>query len=888
MIIYAQVHNEKFLTPTWCPGLVAIWDIIGDGFDRSADLCLNHWKAFSLNVTLDFVAESSKSLKFKMPVAETKAKGFPGAGMKPGLEIWRIESFKPVKLDPKEHGKFYTGDSYIVLYTKKVGGEADIFFWLGPETTQDESGAAAQLACMLDDELGGFPVQHRVVGGHEDNKFSKLFKSMSLLKGGHASGFKEGKKKFEKALLQVKGKRKVYASQVPLSVASLNQGDCFVFDCGRKIFVWIGKESNKKERLNACRYAQELRDEERAGLASVSLIDTPEEEEEFFYHLTGNKRIVQITKEGESDKDHEQVLKLNLYRVKEEESGNITMKETGSKPLGRHDLDSDDVFILETGFCIYVWLGKKATRGEKAQALRDAQGFISARQLNPNTTVKVVKEEVEPTEFKQYFNPWEKAVSYGNTKVYQAGVGIATKEKLDQRPKFEVKSMHERRVSVTNNSLPDDGSGTVKVWRIEDFERRDVPEDNHGVFYSGDCYVILYTYLKNSKEYRIIYFWLGNDSTADEQGAAAAHAVEIDDEFGGDPYQVRVCEGKEPLHFFMIFKHRLLIYQGGHASGFKNVKDQAFSSDTRLFQVRVTGNNARVVEVAPLAQSLNSTDVFLLNNPQARFLWLGKKSIGDEKDCARSVEQKISNGPDFELIVESKEPDLFWQLLGGRADYDGTSVKTTVSEENGDNSNNPARLFHCSDASGRFMVNEIIDFGQEDLEEDDVMILDAWSQLFVWVGKEARKEEKKEAIRTAVEYIKTDPRERIPDMTMSVIKQGAEPAKFKSFFVAWEPQMWNKKMTYEDQIRAIKEGNDKVDESKWTLTEWNEKLKPKNFPLEILRKKGEELPEEVDPTKKELHLEDAQFEELFRMSKEAWEKVPLWKKNQRKKELDLF
>ena len=81
-------------------------------------------------------------------------------------------------------------------------------------------------------------------------------------------------------------------------------------------------------------------------------------------------------------------------------------------------------------------------------------------------------------------------------------------EKLDQRPKFEVKSMHERRVSVTNNSLPDDGSGTVKVWRIEDFERRDVPEDNHGVFYSGDCYVILYTYLKNSKEYRIIYFWL--------------------------------------------------------------------------------------------------------------------------------------------------------------------------------------------------------------------------------------------------------------------------------------------------------------------------------------------------------------------------------------------
>ena len=42
------------------------------------------------------------------------------------------------------------------------------------------------------------------------------FLNFSLLDGGHASGFKEGKKKFKKALLQVKGKRKVYASQVSL------------------------------------------------------------------------------------------------------------------------------------------------------------------------------------------------------------------------------------------------------------------------------------------------------------------------------------------------------------------------------------------------------------------------------------------------------------------------------------------------------------------------------------------------------------------------------------------------------------------------------------------------------------------------------------------------
>ena len=65
--------------------------------------------------------------------------------------------------------------------------------------------------------------------------------------------------------------------------------------------------------------------------------------------------------------------------------------------------------------------------------------------------------------------------------------------------------------------------------------------------------------------------------------------------------------------------------------------------------------------------------------------------------------------------------------------------------------------------------------------------------------------------------MKSDPRVRSSNMMMSMIKQGAEPVAFKSYFVAWEPQMWNKKMTYEDQVKAIKQDNEKVDENAWTL-----------------------------------------------------------------------
>lgn len=42
---------------------------------------------------------------------------FEGAGQKAGLESWRIEALKPVRVSAAQTGQLYNGDSYIFLKT---------------------------------------------------------------------------------------------------------------------------------------------------------------------------------------------------------------------------------------------------------------------------------------------------------------------------------------------------------------------------------------------------------------------------------------------------------------------------------------------------------------------------------------------------------------------------------------------------------------------------------------------------------------------------------------------------------------------------------------------------------------------------------------------------
>ena len=212
---------------------------------------------------------------------------FTSAGQSPGLELWRIEKMKPVKQTGKVTGKFYSGDSYILLSTVKKGNSLShsIHFWLGDESSQDEKGVAAYKTVELDDALGGGPHQYRELQGHESNEFLSLFKNnggVQYLSGGIESGFTHVERDtYPARLLKVKGRRNVRVEEVEVSSNSLNSGDVFILDKGLAIYVYEGATSNRMEKVKASMVVKFINDDERGSRANITRISDDEKNEVF-------------------------------------------------------------------------------------------------------------------------------------------------------------------------------------------------------------------------------------------------------------------------------------------------------------------------------------------------------------------------------------------------------------------------------------------------------------------------------------------------------------------------------------------------------------------------------------------------------------------------------
>ncbi|KAJ4983725.1 Severin [Stagonosporopsis vannaccii] len=313
-------------------------------------------------------------------------------GSQAGLFIWRIEDFEVVPWPREKYGSFHEGDSYIALHTEEVKGDSDshlihdIFFWLGRTTTQDEAGTAAYKTVELDEFLHGAATQHRELQSSPSDAFSALFPRMKILRGGVRSGFNHVEINEEAqhtdTLLRVSNHPRssamrdaVLVHEVEPAWQSLDEGDVFILDKDDKIFIWQGRTCSPMEKLKA---AQVVNDLTLAKHVEVEVLSQDEARGKVVVDYLGGRDLEYGTRfecaRPVSSAPEREVKKL--FRLSDASGELVFESVKEGSGIGREDLDSKDVFLLDVGKSIWIWEGSGASRAEKAMWLKVAQRYL--------------------------------------------------------------------------------------------------------------------------------------------------------------------------------------------------------------------------------------------------------------------------------------------------------------------------------------------------------------------------------------------------------------------------------------------------------------------------------------------------------------------------------
>lgn len=321
-----------------------------------------------------------------------------------GLKVWRIVKFEVKEWPKEDYGSFYSGDSYIILYTFQNEGEDEynyeLHFWIGKYSTQDEYGTAAYKTVELDTYLNDKPIQHREVQGHESDEFVDYFGEISILEGGAETGFRHVPPQcYEPRLLQVVGGKKgVVVKEVGLWKERINPDDVFILDSGLRILQYNGPNANKDEQLKAAQYCAKLRSERPKCKVEVS-----------DHECDGTKLIMKTLRDGGPPKEQ-----TTNYVAKPEERTLLRLTEKSDKTfefklVGKGSaldgvvLDNSDVYILDTGARCFVWVGTKASAAEKANGFAYATNhlahsnhpFVPVCVLHQRNEMEVKQEDME-------------------------------------------------------------------------------------------------------------------------------------------------------------------------------------------------------------------------------------------------------------------------------------------------------------------------------------------------------------------------------------------------------------------------------------------------------------------------------------------------------------
>ncbi|XP_059459862.1 villin-4-like [Corylus avellana] len=705
---------------------------------------------------------------------------FQGAGQKAGLEIWRIENFRPVPVAKSAHGKFFTGDSYVIFKTTALKSGAlrhDIHYWLGKDTSQDEAGTAAIKTVELDAALGGRAVQYREVQGHETERFLSYFKPCIIpQEGGVSSGFKHAEPEEHKTRLYVcKGKHVVHVKEIPFARASLNHDDIFILDTKSKIFQFNGSNSSIQERAKALEVVQYIKDSYHDGKCEVAAIEDGKlmadaETGEFWGFFGG---FAPLPRKPASDED--KTVGSHPTKLLCIEKGKAEPVEADA--LTRDLLDTNKCYLLDCGIEVFVWMGRNTSLDERKSASGAAEELVHGSDRPKSHIIRVI-EGFETVMFRSKFDSWPQT-----TDVAVSEDGRGKVAALLKRQGVNVKGLLKADPVKEEPQPYIDCTGNLQVWRVSGEEKILLPASDQSKFYSGDCYIFQYSYPGEDREEYLIGTWFGKQSVEGERASAISLASKMVESLKFLPAQARIYEGNEPIQFYSIFQS-FIVFKGGLSDGYKNyiaergIPDETYKEDgIALFRVQGTGpDNMQAIQVEAVASSLNSSYCYILHSDSTIFTWCGSLTSSDNQELLERQLDLIKPNLQSKTQKEGAESDQFWALLGEKSEYPSQKIVRDAESD--------SHLFSCNFSKGNLKVTEIYNFTQDDLMTEDIFILDCHSEIFVWVGQNVDSKSRVHALTIGENFLEHDfLLEKLSrEAPIYIVMEGSEPPFFTRFF----------------------------------------------------------------------------------------------------------
>ncbi|KAL6608234.1 hypothetical protein ACP70R_041297 [Stipagrostis hirtigluma subsp. patula] len=703
---------------------------------------------------------------------------FLGVGDKPGLDIWCIVGSSLVPVAKSLHGKFYTGNAYIILNTTELKSGVrrhDVHYWVGEEAKEEDCLMASDKAVELDAALGSNTVQCREAQGEESDKFLSYFRPCVIpVQGSFFSQLKgSGDKSNQITMFRCQGEHVACVTEVPFSRSSLDHKSVFIVDTPSKIFLFSGCNSSMQTRARALDVVKHLKENRHAGRCEIAAIDDGKlvgdsDAGEFWNLFGGYAPIPRDLPDAVREEPMTELSKKLIWINKR------TLVPMETHLLDREMLNSDRSYILDCSTEIFLWMGMTTLVSERKSSVTSLEDYVYSQNRSSNVRTVIMTEGHETADFKMHFQHWPKNVEL---KLYEAG-----------REKVAAIFKHQG-YDVTE--IPEDEpqkliscNGNLKVWLVDRGSVTHLCTEEQEDLYTGDCYIIQYSYVENGKDYHLFFAWYGKNSVKEDSVAAASLMSSMADSVKGHAVVAQVFEGREPELFFSVFKS-LIIFKGGRSAAYKNSILQ--KSDTNgchqkdgvaLFRVQGLKHDCvQAIQVDLVASSLNSSHCYILQDGGSFFTWLGSLSSQSDHDLLDRMMNKLCPLKQSLVVREGSEPDRFWKVLGGRSEYSKEKrVRGWPADPN---------LYTCKFEQDLLKVKEVFSFCQDDLATEETLVLDCKEEIYVWVGLHSDVTSKEQALNVGKMFLQADILQHgrsIETTTVYVISEGDEPAFFTSFF----------------------------------------------------------------------------------------------------------